>query len=49
MFFIFLMTAMFGGFLGGRGLADGDGGVAFLGIAVSVVSVIACGVVGFPA
>lgn len=49
MYFIFLLTALLGGFLAGRALADGDGGVAFLGIATLAVSVIACGVVGFPA
>lgn len=49
MFFIFLMTALLGGFLVGRGLSDGDGGVAFLGLAIVIVSCIANGFVGFPA
>lgn len=49
MFFIFLMTALLGGFLAGRGLADGDGGIAVLGVCVAVVSWIALGYVGFPA
>lgn len=48
MFFIFLMTAMFGGFLAGRGLADGDGGIAFLGIGIIIVSCIANGFIGAP-
>ena len=49
MFFIFLMTAMLGGFLAGRAISDGDGGIAFLGLGIAIVSVIACGYVGFPA
>lgn len=49
MYFIFLLTALLGGFLAGRALRDGDGGAAFLGIATIVISCIACGVIGFPA
>ena len=49
MFFIFLMTSAAGGFLIGRGLADGDGGSAFLGFMIAIISWIALGYVGFPA
>lgn len=48
MFFIFLMTAMLGGFLAARGFSDGDGGVGFLGIMIVAVSVIANGYIGLP-
>ena len=49
MFFIFLMTAVLGGALAGRGLSSGDGGVAFLGVVIVIISCIANGFVGFPA
>ena len=49
MFFIFLMTALLGGFIAGRGFSDGDGGIAFLGLAILVVCSIAAGFAGFPA
>lgn len=48
MFFIFIMTAMLGGFLATRGFSDGDGGVGFLGIMIIAVSVIANGYIGLP-
>lgn len=49
MFFIFLMTSAFGGFLASRGFLDGDFGKGFLGLMFVAISVIACGVIGFPA
>ena len=48
MFFIFLMTAMLGGFLAARGFSDGDGGKGFLGIMIVAISVIANGYIGLP-
>lgn len=48
MFFLFIMTAMLGGFLVGRGLSDEDLGVASLGAAIFLTSVIANGFVGVP-
>lgn len=48
MFFIFLMTAMLGGFMAARGFADGDGGIGFLGIMFAIISVIANSYIGFP-
>lgn len=49
MFFFFLMTAALGGFLAARGFADGDGGIGCLGIMIVTISVIANGIIGFPA
>lgn len=48
MYFFFLLTAALGGFIGGRGFADGDAGIGVLGLIVAVISVIACGFIGFP-
>ena len=49
MFFIFIMTAMLGGFLFARGINEGDPGITFLGAAIAVVSIIANGFIGLPA
>ena len=49
MYFIFVMTSALGGFMATRGFLDGDIGRGFLGLIFVAVSVIACGVIGFPA
>lgn len=49
MYFIFVMTAALGGYMTSRGFLDGGIGKAFLGLMIAIISVIACGVIGFPA
>lgn len=49
MYFIFIMTAAFGGFLASRGFLDGDISKGFLGLMFVAVSVIANGYIGLPA
>lgn len=48
MFFIFLMTSAFGGFLASRGFSDGDSGIGFLGITLVIISCIANAFIGVP-
>lgn len=48
MFFIFLMTSAFGGFLAARGFSEGDGGIGFLGIILVIISCIANAFIGAP-
>lgn len=43
MFFFFIITAILGGAIAGRALADGDGALAVLGLGIVIVSAIANG------
>lgn len=49
MFFLFLILSAVGGSITGSGIYHRDNGYLFLGILISVVSIIACGYYGFPA
>ena len=48
MFFLFLLLAILGGAIAGRAVADGDGGLVFIGLVIIVIASIANGFVGFP-
>lgn len=49
MYFIFLILSAVGGSILGNSIYHRDIGLGFLGLLITVVSIIACGYYGFPA
>lgn len=49
MFFLFLILSAVGGYIAGTGIYNRDTGFIFLGLVISIISIIACGYYGYPA